>query len=150
MDVPGVDPEHPNGAVSSRLRMLGWFYLGFSLAILLLGSFLLFFVLLKIREPKGAPIPVFILGVGFFSAWGGWSLLKGQRYNLCVMVAGASLICFPVGTVMGYATLQALLEPEAQTTFQAGGGTVRRTIRLAVVGAIAFILMILFTITLDR
>lgn len=153
MDVPEVDPGHPTGAVSSRLRMLGWFYLAFGLAILLTGGA---FLLLALRESRGlrdiagTPTAALILGNGSVCAWGGWSLLKGQRYKLCVLVAGASLVCFPVGSVMGYATLEALLEPEARAAFQAGDGTLRQTLSLAVAGAIAFMAMIFVTLTLDR
>lgn len=153
MDMPEVDPEHPTGAVSSRLRMLGWFYLAFGLAIMLAGVAILLLVLREsrgLRDLGGAPTAALILGNGSVCTWGGWSLLKGQRYKLCILVAGASLVCFPVGSVMGYATLQALLEPEAQAAFQAGHGTLRQTLSLAVAGAIAFMAMTFVTLTLDR
>jgi hypothetical protein len=95
VDPSGPGPGQGPAGREEVPRALGWFFIVFASAIILLG-----------------------LAFSACLAWAGACLRARRRRNFCLVVAGIACMFVPVGTALGIFTILVLLRPGVKARFE--------------------------------
>jgi hypothetical protein len=91
-------PSSMSGSGSPPPPALGWLFVFFAAAIILLGWTMAIFLMIA-----------------------GWFLSRGKHYVFCFAMACIVCLFHPFGTVLGVFTLVVLLRPSVKRLFETGG-----------------------------
>ncbi|GAA4426162.1 hypothetical protein [Bremerella cremea] len=137
MEISNPSPETDSND-EQHLRMLSIFYYVMAafdvLGLIVLGIQLLFVFAFtsggpqpEAMRPFGAVFMLFILvlmGINLVMIVGNlliaMLLPKRRNYTACMVVAGATCLMFPLGTVLGVFTILVLMRPSVQQSFDHG------------------------------
>lgn len=102
------------------LRLLSWGYYALSLAFTLFTPLVALAALndsFLTSQRGGGAVVFFSFASAFGFGWGGWCLAHARSYRFCAALAGAAAVLFPLGTVLGAATVWALGRGDVRELF---------------------------------